>query len=724
MGGLVMKKKGNTVFALDIGTRSIVGLLMEENEKGINLNNIVVKEHSSRSMLDGQIHNIPQVSALVKEVKVELEKSSGKRLKNVAVAAAGRSLKTVKTKVFHKYINQETITYEDVLKLELKGAQKAQAILVNKHNSEGASNYYCVGYSIIEYFLDESKIGSLIGQKGNKIGLEIVAAFLPKVVVESLQTVLADNKLKLANITLEPIAAINAILPPAMRKLNLALVDVGAGTSDIAISDDGSIIAYGMVPVAGDEITEELCEKYLLDFNQGEQLKRKLYDSKNKNVDFKDILGFDHSLTSEEIIESLSQTVELLAKKISAEIIKLNNKPPQAVILIGGGSLTPLLTEHLAELLGLSKQRVAVQRASSIKEVINVPEKFQGPEIVTPLGIGLTALKHVTLGFIPVQVNNFNINLLNLGNNTVSDALLAAGIDTNKLYGRPGLAQTVEVNGKLRVFPGTIGEKAVVKINGNKASLNTILKPKDKIEFISAKDGERGRGIIRDLLPSKNIVIINNETKEFPFEVTMDGKIVSYNQEIKDGSKIFIREITQLGELLEYWKIVDLTRMIKITLIHNHKKEILTLKPFEIIRNGKVLSLFDNIRPQDQLLITEKSNEEFIVKKIIKQYLNIRDEMNFRVTVNDETIEIPMMDLKVRVNEKKVNMNYSVNDGDILEVDYSQNINPILADILPRINFSYTPPSGKVRLEMLVNGKEAQYTTPLKNEDNINLNWK
>lgn len=58
-----------------------------------------------------------------------------------------------------------------------------------------------------------------------------------------------------------------------MRRLNVALVDIGAGTSDIAITDQSTVIAYGMVPTAGDEITEALSDYYLLDFPVAETVK-------------------------------------------------------------------------------------------------------------------------------------------------------------------------------------------------------------------------------------------------------------------------------------------------------------------------------------------------------------------------------------------------------------------------------------------------------------------
>lgn len=85
----------------------------------------------------------------------------------------------------------------------------------------------------------------MIDQQGDEASVEIIATFLPKVVVESLISALNRSGLEMEALTLEPIAAINVLMPPSMRRLNVALVDIGAGTSDIAITDMGTIIAYG-----------------------------------------------------------------------------------------------------------------------------------------------------------------------------------------------------------------------------------------------------------------------------------------------------------------------------------------------------------------------------------------------------------------------------------------------------------------------------------------------
>ena len=105
--------------------------------------------------------------------------------------------------------------------------------------------------------------------------------------------------LKVASLTLEPIAAINVAIPETFRMLNIALVDVGAGTSDISVTRDGSIIAYGMIPCAGDEITELLVQHYLVDFKTAEHIK--LSSTTEKEIEYQDIMMIKHTITAEEV---------------------------------------------------------------------------------------------------------------------------------------------------------------------------------------------------------------------------------------------------------------------------------------------------------------------------------------------------------------------------------------------------------------------------------------
>lgn len=109
--------------------------------------------------------------------------------------------------------------------------------------------------------------------------------------------------LEVASMTLEPIAALNAAIPADLRLLNLALVDIGAGTSDIAVCRDGSVVGYTMATVAGDEITEALMRACLVDFPTAEAMKLEL--GRSKSVSFTDILGLEQTLPAEELFSLL-----------------------------------------------------------------------------------------------------------------------------------------------------------------------------------------------------------------------------------------------------------------------------------------------------------------------------------------------------------------------------------------------------------------------------------
>lgn len=87
---------------------------------------------------------------------------------------------------------------------------------------------------------------------------------MPEEVVDGLYEAVEYAGLNVASLTLEPIAAMNIAIPEQYRLLNIGLIDVGAGTSDICLTKDGCIIAYGMIPCAGDEITECIAKLTLL----------------------------------------------------------------------------------------------------------------------------------------------------------------------------------------------------------------------------------------------------------------------------------------------------------------------------------------------------------------------------------------------------------------------------------------------------------------------------
>lgn len=107
------------LFALDIGTRSVVGIILEAEHNQYHVADILVKEHKERAMVDGQIHNVLYVAELINEIKQELEVTHGP-LTKVSVAAAGRALKTEQASVTIDIKYRPIFTEDDINRFELQ----------------------------------------------------------------------------------------------------------------------------------------------------------------------------------------------------------------------------------------------------------------------------------------------------------------------------------------------------------------------------------------------------------------------------------------------------------------------------------------------------------------------------------------------------------------------------------------------------------------------------
>ena len=325
----------DNVFGLDIGTRNVIGTVGYKNEDDEFI--VVaqyIKEHETRAMLDGQIHDIGRVARTLNVVKTELEQQIGQPLTEVCIAAAGRVLKTITTHVEYDYAEESVVTGEDIHTLELLGIEKAQEAL--KENNDTKYKFYCVGYSVVKYYLNEELFISIEGHKANKIGCDIIVTFLPEDVVDGLYAAVGQIGLTVANMTLEPIAAINVAIPENYRMLNIALVDVGAGTSDISITRDGSIVAYGMIPYAGDELTEVIVQHYLVDFKTAESIK--LSSTIDDEVTYKDIMSIEHTIPSSDVWEVVAPVVEKITTEVASKIKELNGgETVSACFVVGGG---------------------------------------------------------------------------------------------------------------------------------------------------------------------------------------------------------------------------------------------------------------------------------------------------------------------------------------------------------------------------------------------------
>lgn len=717
-----VKYPEHMVFGLDIGTRSIVGSVgyMERNK--FNVVAHFVKEHDTRSMIDGQIHDIIKVGESVKKVKNELERQTGRTLNEVCIAAAGRVLKTNTVDVEVNRSDDCAINSEEIYSLDLLGIEKAYE---NIRRDYPDIEFYCVGYSVVKYYMNGYVINNLEGHKARKIGATVLATFLPNEVVEGLYSAVALADLQVANLTLEPIAAINIAIPEQFRLLNIALVDVGAGTSDISITKDGSIIAYGMIPHAGDEITESILQKCLVDFKTAEKIK--ISSMKNRGVSFKDIMGISHKMMPDDIREMYADTVDNMAKEIAERIMELNGgKSVSAVFVVGGGGKAYGFTSSLAKYLSLPEERVALRGEEVLGDVNFIVDGVKkDPLLVTPIGICMNFYNQKN-NFIFVHINDQRIKLYDNDRLTVVDAAMQIGFPNEALFPRRGRELNFILNGKVKMQRGVLGEAAVITINGKEANINSKIVKND---VIAIKDSTIGADAVLNIeqLPEYKSSItftVNDIAISCPKFVSVNGKIVTASYSIQNDDKIEILDYYSVSQIMQF---MDIDIIGKDIYVNGHKA-----LPEEPVYSGFAVEIkeTDYLRDESDYYLSDK-------KDVVNKETDIYDN---NVSKPYETDELSVSKNNIMdehaaneniTNENTVNAasssNYItnkaitvlVNGQDVILQNKSEYI---FVDVLDFYPFDTSNMGGK-NLVMKLNDNTADFTDSIKEGDIIELYW-
>lgn len=734
----------NNVFGLDIGTRNVVGTVgYQTDDKEFVVTAQYVREHETRAMLDGQIHDIGRVAKTIKEVKDELEKQTGQPLEEVCIAAAGRVLKTVTTHVEYEYAQESVVTGEDVHTLNLLGIEKAQEAL--KEVNDTSYKFYCVGYSTVKFFLNDEVFISLEGHKANKIGEDIIVTFLPEDVVDGLYAAVGQAGLSVANMTLEPIAAINVAIPENYRMLNIALVDVGAGTSDISITRDGSIIAYGMIPHAGDEMTEVIVQYFLVDFNMAESIK--LQSTTSDTVTYKDIMSIEHTIPAQDVWDVAAPVVDNIAQEVSAKIRELNgDKTVSACFVVGGGGKIHGFTEKLAEDLDLPEERVALRGEEVLGDVTFEQEDIKkDPLLVTPIGICLNYYDQRN-NFIMVRFNGERIKLYDNNRLTIVDAALQAGFSNDELFTKRGTPINFTVNGVARLVRGEAGEGAVVTMNGKPASINTPLEPNSEIVIEPSKAGEAAVYKISQLDEYNHSVItfvINGRKVSCPRFVQVNGRLEPEDYSIRENDVIETRNYYTVRQIAQFMDLViDTDQMI---FVNNEEADLDTLvyENFSVewktdeygvarIDNNNYNDTQESDSDDASVLAEQDANStesDNTVTRTSEQMMNqVLDELHDEFAKEAEASavpenELPKNDIQEEIHEEDSSENTVTVIVNGEPVELSGKDTYIFVDIFTHISFDLQAGKGRA-IATVINGRDAQFSEELHEGDQIELYWK
>ncbi len=721
------------VFGLDIGTRSIVGTVGYREGSKFNIVAQCVKFHDTRAMLDGQIHDINRVGEEIVYVKENLEAQlSGRKLTEVCIAAAGRVLKTSVAKAEYEFSENTVVNQEYIHSLEMLGVEKAHEQIFSENDSE--LKFFCVGYTVVKYYLNGYEISNLEGHKARHISADVLATFLPEEVVDGLYAAVQIAGLEIANMTLEPIAAIQVAIPENYRLLNIALIDVGAGTSDISITKDGSIVGYGMLPMAGDELTEFLIREYLVDFDTAERIKS--IKPNAKSLSYKDIMGLSHKITPEEVYDKLDPIVDDITRQIAEKIIDLNGgKPVSAAFVVGGGGKIPSFTKFLAKHLGILEERVAL-RGEEVLGFVNllVDGIKKDPLLVTPIGICLNFYEQKNR-FVYLMVNGERVKLYDNDKLTVFDAVLAYGLSNEAVFPKRGKDLNYTLNGKPKFLRGKAGEAATILLNDEEVGLNHDVKAGDRIEVTESTMGEDATAVLGDLVkPGHGITILVNDVQVVcPQFATVNGRIESEFYALKDGDQV---------ELLNYYTLSQLMQFMDIE------------APHEVFVNGARASadtkVYENFNvawiDREDIYLADKFVVDEPVEDVTEEHLEETGQYNqesLDLSLEDEKIgeedagvlpdEAEPVDEPVANNElvnQWILQNQQSGDAKTIsvvvnnkQITLAGKSNYVFVDIFEKYEFDLHTVKGS-KLVQKIDGEDAQHFSPLHNGAVVELYWK
>ena len=703
------QKDQGVVFGLDIGTRNVVGTMGYIKDGKFTIIAQKTRGHETRAMLDGQIHDIGKVGATITAIKNELEQETDIHLTDVCIAAAGRVLRTVETSLEETYEGDHTITDEDIYNLNSKAVEKAYQEFLAKNDSE--LKFYLVGYSVLHYYLNDYQIINLEGHKAGTVKVELIATFLPDDVVDSLYKVCERADLNVVNLTLEPIAAIMVAIPEKFRMLNLALIDVGAGTSDICITNEGTITAYGMIPVAGDHLTESIAKHCLVDFNTADNIK--VSAQHNDSIKYIDIMNLEKTITRKEVDAVLNPLVTSMAKDVTAEIKRLNgDNPVSAVFVVGGGGCVDGYTTQIAHCMGIAEERVALRGEEVMKDFVFMNEDGIRHDslIVTPLGICLSYYQD-TNNFIFVSFNGDSIKLYDNGKLQVVNAAMQASFPNEDLFPKRGTPLKYTVNGKEKVTPGTLGESAVITVNGKIADIHTKIRANDIIDVKSSTAGQAGEMDINSLpeFKSKFKIIVNGTEVMASHFATVNGEPQTPLYQIQNGDNVKVLDYvtpSQIAQLLDIEIDGD-----TFVIVNNEEADLDTpvYENFKVefkSREDSIMEYYRDIPDADEVEM-EMENEASAESAL---EADVAEKNNFEIeqVANPPVKNILVRDLHVIINGNAVTLRN--------KAEY------IFVDIFDYIDFDLSKPQGHGIITLL-NGNSPDYMQTLSEGDKIEIHW-
>ena len=334
----------STILGLDIGTEFVKAVLARSGKRGeIEVLGIGKAKQRDSSMYAGAIADIPAVVGTCEEALNLAEQQSGERAETTIVGVAGELVKgSTSTVHYSRKEPNKPITNEEmdeiIKKVQQKSgeyAKKSVALETGNENTEVT----LTNSAIVSLTIDGYKISNPIGFKGSDIVIQFYTAFAPMIHVAAIEKVCAELNLDLLTVAVEPFAVCRACLGDDLdSNFSGIVMDIGGGTTDIAVIEDGGVEGTKMFSIGGRSFTHQIEEALGVDFDTAEKYKLD-YDAGKLD---------DRLKAKVETALSRNLSVWLTGVEVALEEFDSLGSLPRNIMLCGGGAGLSLLQEQLA----------------------------------------------------------------------------------------------------------------------------------------------------------------------------------------------------------------------------------------------------------------------------------------------------------------------------------------------------------------------------------------
>ncbi len=388
-----MGKKNSIIVGLDIGTSKVCAIVGEVIEQGIEV--IGVGSHISEGLRKGVVINIESTVNSIKKAVEEAELMAGCEINSVFTGIAGGHIKGFNSHgivaVKHKEVTQRDVD-------RVIDAAKAVAIPMDREVLHILPQEYIID--------DQDGIKEPLGMSG--VRLESKVHIVTGAVASAQNIIKCCNRtgLNVADVALEPLASAEAVLTPEEKELGVALVDMGGGTTDIALFHDGAVKHTVVLAIGGNHLTSDIAAGPRTPIGEAERIKQKYgyartsMVTEDERVEVPSVGGRNFRTISRQILsEIIEPRMEEILQLIQREIAKSGYQESLAsgVVMTGGSTLLPGIIEMAEEILGVPVRLGVPTRVGGLMDVVS------SPIYATGVGLVLYGMKRQDKNFFCIR---------------------------------------------------------------------------------------------------------------------------------------------------------------------------------------------------------------------------------------------------------------------------------------------------------------------------------